>query len=108
MIVELAVWLAASLLLCDLSLLRPALFFYHLGREVFDPPPDERLPTWAAVGRALRRTTMAYWAVSFAAFAVLVIALVAGPWSGLVLLAATALSLRAWKRQKNSSSTPAK
>ena len=51
MIVELAVWLAASVLLCDHVLLRPALFAFHLGREVIDPPPEGRLATRAAVGR---------------------------------------------------------
>ena len=107
MIVELAVWLAASVLLCDLALLRPALFAFHLGREVIDPPPEGRLPTWAAVGRALRRTSRTYWTVSVAALAVLVIALVAGPWSGLVLIAATALSLRAWRWHRNAGSAPA-
>ncbi len=106
MIVELAVWLAALVLLCDVALLRPALFVFHLGREVIDPPPEGRLPIWSAIGRALRRTSKTYWAISFAAFAVLVIALVAGPWSGLVLIAATALSLRAWRRHHDENSAP--
>lgn len=107
MIVELAVWLAASVLLCDLALLRPALFVFHLGREVIAPPPEGCLPTWAAVWRALRRASKTDWAISAAAFAVLVIALVAGRWSGLVLLAATALGLRAWRRHQNAGSAPA-
>ena len=106
MIVELAVWLAISVLLCDLVLLRPAIFVFHLGREVIDPPPEGRLPTWAAVGRALHRTSKTYWAVSGAAIAVLVIAFVAGPWSGLVLIAATAFSLRAWRRHQNAGPPP--
>ena len=101
MTIELAVWLAASVLLCDHVLLRPALFAYHLGREVIDSPPERRLPTWAAVWQALRRTSKAYWTITLAAVAVLVIAVVAGPWSGLVLIAVTALGLRAWRCHRN-------
>lgn len=104
MIVELAVWLAASVLFCDLVLLRPALFVFHLGRELIDPPPEGRMPTWAAVWRALRRASKTYWAVTATAIAVLVIALVAGPWSGLVLIAVTALGRQAWRRHQNASS----
>ena len=107
MIVELAVWLAASVLLCDLALLRPALFVFHLGREVIDPPPEGRLPTLAAVWRALRRTYRTCWILSLVAIAVLVIAFVAGPWSGLVLIAVTTLSLRAWRRHHNAGPAPA-
>ena len=108
MIVELAVWLAVSVLLCDHVLLRPALFVFHLGREVLDPSPEGRLPTRAAVGRAWRRTSKGYWTVTLAAIAVLVIALVAGPWSGLVLIAVTVLGLRArrWHRNKGSAPSP--
>lgn len=106
MIVELAVWLAASVLLCDLVLLRPALFVFHLGREVIDPPPEGRLPTWAAVWRALRRATKTDWTISVAAIAVLVIAFVAGPWSGLVLIAVTTLGLRVWRWHRNKASAP--
>ena len=106
MIVELAVWLAASVLLCDLALLRPTLFVFHLGRELIDPPPEGRLPPWAAVWRALRRASKTYWAVTAAAFTVLVIALVAGPWSGLVLIAVTALGRQAWRGHQNGSSAP--
>ena len=65
--VELAVWLAVSVLLCDHVLLRPALFAFHLGREVLDAPSEGRLPTRAAVGRALRRTSKGYWTVTLAA-----------------------------------------
>ena len=107
MIVELAVWLAASVLLCDHVLLRPVLFAFHLGREVIDRPPEGRLHTWAAVWRALRRTYKTYWTISVAAFAVLVIALVARPWSGLVLIATAALSFRAWRWHQNAASAPA-
>ena len=104
MIVELAVWLAVSVLLCDHVLLRPALFVFHLGREVLDAPPEGRLPTRAAVGRALRRTSKGYWTVTLAAIAVVVIALVAGPWSGLVLITVTVLGLRAWRWHRNKGS----
>ena len=97
MIVELAVWLAVSVLLCDQVLLRPALFAFHLSRELLDPPSEDRLPTLAALGRAWHRTSKGYWTVTLAAIAVLVIALVAGPWSGLVLIAVTVLGLRAWR-----------
>ena len=106
MIVELAVWLAASVLLCDHVLLRPALFAFHLGREVIDPPPEARLPAWAAVRRALRRTSKAYWTITLGALAVPVIALLAGPWSGLVLIAVTALGLRAWRWHRNKGFRP--
>ena len=108
MIVELAVWLAVSVLLCDHVLLRPALFAFHLGREVLDAPSEGRLPTREAVGRALRRTSKGYWTVTLAALAVLVIALVAGPWSGLVLIAVSVLVLRArkWDRNKGSAPSP--
>ena len=108
MIVELAVWLAASVLLCDHVLLRPALFAFHFGREVIDPPPEGRLATRVAVGRALRRTSKGYWTITLGALAVLVIALVAGPWSGLVLIAVTALGLRTrkWHRNKGSAPSP--
>lgn len=106
MIVELAVWLAALFLFCDLVLLRPALFVLHLGRELIDPPPEGRVPTWAAVRRALRRASKTYWAVTAAAFAVLVIALVTGPWSGLVLIAVTALGRQAWSQYQNADTTP--
>ena len=106
MIVELAVWLAASVLLCDHVLLRPALFALHLGREVIDSPPERRLPTWPAVWRALRRTSKAYWTITLAAVAVLVIAVVAGPWSGLVLIAVTTLGLRVWRWHRNKGSAP--
>ena len=72
------------------------------------PPPEGRLPTREAVGRALRRTSKGYWTVTLAALAVLVIALVAGPWSGLVLIAVTVLGLRArrWHRNKGSAPSP--
>lgn len=106
MIVELAVWLASSVLLCDHVLLRPALFAYHLGREVTDSPRERRLPTWAAVWRALRRTSKAYWTITLAAVAVLVIAVVAGPWSGLVLIAVTTLGVRMWRWHRNKRSAP--
>lgn len=105
-IVELAVWIAASVLLCDHVLLRPALFALHLGREVLDPPPEARLPAWAAVRRALRRTSKAYGTITLGALAVVVIALVAGPWSGLVLIAVTALGLRSWRLHRNQGSAP--
>ena len=106
MILELVVWLAASFLLCDLVLLRPALFVIHLGRELIDPPPEGRLPTWTVMWRALRRASKTYWAITATAFAVLVIAFVAGPWSGLVLIAVTAISLRVWRWLKNAGSAP--
>lgn len=108
MIVELAVWLAVSVLFCDLALLRPALFVLHLGRELIDPPPEGRMPTWAAAWRALRRASKTHWAVTAAAFAVLVIALVAGPWSGLVLIVVSALGWQEWRRQQNEGSAPAR
>lgn len=108
MIVELAVWLAVSVLFCDLVLLRPALFAFHLGRELIDPTTEGRMPTWAAVWRALRRASKTYWAITAAAFAVLVIALVARQWSGLVLIAVIALGWQAWRWHQNEDSAPAR
>lgn len=98
MIVELAVWIAVWVLICDPVFLRPALFALYIHQEMIAPPSEERFPKWGAIWRALRRTSRANWGILIAAFAVLVIALAAGPWSGIVLIAATALSLRAWRR----------
>lgn len=91
MLVELAVWLAVSVLLCDLALLRPTLFIFYLSNEVIDRPPDARLSIRATAVRVLRKTSKTFWTVNLVPVVVLAIALLTGPWSGLTLIAVTAL-----------------
>ena len=101
MIVELAVWLAVSALLCDQVLRRPALFAFHQSREVLDPPSEDRLRTMVPLGRAWRRSSKSCWTVTLVAVAVVVIALLAGLWSSLVLLTVSVLGLQARRWQRN-------
>ena len=91
MLVELAVWLAVSVLLCDLALLRPTLFIFYLSNEVIQHPTEVHLPIWTTVVRARRQTFKTFWTVNLVSLAVLVIALLTGQWSGLTLIAVTAL-----------------
>lgn len=101
-IVELALWLAVSVLACDL-LVRPVLFGVHLGREFLSPCPAGRPPVREAVGRVLRRTAMGHVAVMVAAFLVVAVVVVAGQWSGLVLIAGAVWGVRAWRRDRRPS-----
>ena len=98
MLVELILWVAVSVLVCDFVLLRPVLFGVFLGREILSPTPAGRLPVGAAIGQALRRATAGYVAVTLAAVLVVVVVLIAGRWSGLVLLAGGVWGVRAWRR----------
>lgn len=95
MMVEIAAWLAVSVLRCDLALLSPTLFIFYLGNEVIDRPPDARLSIRATVVRVLRQASKTFWTVYFAAVAVLAFALLTGTWIGLTLIAVTVLIWRA-------------
>ena len=101
MVVEMIVWLAVSVLACDL-LVRPALFGVHLGREILPPAGAARLPLWQALWRACRRTAASHVAVTVGAGVVVAVAVVSGQWSGLVLIAGTWLAVRAWRRHRKS------
>ena len=102
MMVELAVWLAGSVLACAL-VVRPVLFGVHLGREILPASGAERLPMEQALRRAWRRTAASHVALTVGALVVVIVAVVAGPWSGLVLLAGTWLAVRTWRRHRRSS-----
>lgn len=101
MLVELAVWLALWTLACDLAM-RPVLLGVHLGREMFPPAGEERLPLGPALWRACRRTAASHVAVTVGAVVVVTVAVVTGPWSGLVLGAGTALVVWTWRRHRKS------
>lgn len=101
-IVELAFWLAVSVLVCDNLLVRPALFSWHLGRELLSLGPGSagRPSAREVLGRVLRRTAVGYVAVTVGAFVVVAVVLVAGQWSGLVLIPAAVWGVRLWRRSR--------
>lgn len=101
MLVEMAVWLAVSVLACDL-VVRPVLFGVHLGREILPSSGAARLPLGQALWRACRRTAASHVAITVVALVVVTVAVVAGQWSGLVLGAGTWLAVRAWRRHRKS------
>ena len=101
MLVELAVWLAVSVLACDM-VVRPVLLGVHLGREMFPSAGEERLPLGQALWRACRRTAASHVAVTVGAVVVVTVAVVTGPWSGLVLGVGMWLVVRTWRRQRGS------
>ena len=101
MLVELAVWLAVSVLACGL-MVRSALFGVHLAREILPASGVERLPLGQALWRACRRTAASDVAVTIGALVVVTVAVGAGQWSGLVLIVGTWLVVRAWRRHRRS------
>ena len=101
MLVELAVWLAVSVIACDL-VVRPVLFGVHLGREMLPASGAERLPLGQALWRACRRTAASHVALTVGALVVVGVAVIAGQWSGLVLIAGTWLVVRAWRCRRGS------
>lgn len=105
-IAELAVWIAVWVLRCDPAFLLLAIFFFYLYQEIIARPSEKCSPKWRAVWRVLSRTSRTNWAALIAAFSVLVIALVAGPWSGVVLISATLRGLWVWRSHRNKCSTP--
>ena len=100
-LVELAVWFAVSVLACDL-VVRPVLFGVHLGREMLPASGAERLPLGQALWRACRRTAASHVALTVGALVVVTLAVVAGQWSGLVLIAGAWLVVRTWRRHRRS------
>ena len=102
MIVELALWGALWVLVCDNLLVRPALFSWCLGRELLSLGPSSagRPSVREVLGRVLRRTAMGYVAVSVGAFVVVTVVLVAGQWSGVVLIPGAVWGVRLWRRSR--------
>ena len=101
-IVELALWGALWVLVCDNLLVRPALFSWCLGRELLSLGPSSagRPSVREVLGRVLRRTAMGYVAVSVGAFVVVTVVLVAGQWSGVVLIPGAVWGVRLWRRSR--------
>ena len=95
-------WLFVSVLVCDNLLVRPALFSWHLGRDLLSLGPSSagRPPAREVLGRVLRRTAMGYVAVSVGAFVVVAVVLVAGQWSGVVLIPGAVWAVRLWRRNR--------
>ena len=101
-IVELALWGALWVLVCDNLLVRPALFSWYLGRELLSLGPTSagRPSVREVFGRVLRRTAMGYVSVSVGAFVVVTVVLVAGQWSGVVLIPGAVWGVRLWRRSR--------
>ena len=101
MLVELALWLAVSVLACGL-VVRLVLFGVHLGREIPPSSGAGRLPLGQALWRTCRRTAASHVAVTVGALVVVTVVVVAGQWSGLVLVAGTWLGVRSWRHRRRS------